>query len=202
MSPANVPLPSSAVGTPKPQTPAVSREAQVAAGIPLPSSATATPAPGRGDSLLRRAAANVVAAKEDAPAKPAAVEEENKVNQVPAATRPNVPNETGQASAVPASHGRTVTADHKPDMANGSANVVSTASMPSTSNPQHPQETAQSSNAESTSSTRKRYSVTSPKDHSQLVELPATKMGDDDDEPVMKATSYPGDEWIPRWEPE
>jgi hypothetical protein len=34
-------------------------------------------------------------------------------------------------------------------------------------------------------------------DLSGLVELPATN---DDDEPVMKAVSYPGDEWMPRWD--
>jgi hypothetical protein len=30
------------------------------------------------------------------------------------------------------------------------------------------------------------------------IELPAG--GEDDDEPVMKAVSYPGDEWVPRWD--
>ena len=38
-------------------------------------------------------------------------------------------------------------------------------------------------------------------DHTNAVELPAMRFGEDD-EPVMKATSYPGDEWVPRWDPE
>lgn len=31
------------------------------------------------------------------------------------------------------------------------------------------------------------------------IELPAGRM-DEEDEPVMRATSYPGDEWIPSWD--
>jgi hypothetical protein len=42
---------------------------------------------------------------------------------------------------------------------------------------------------------------TSQADHANAVELPAVRFGEDD-EPVMMATSYPGDEWIPRWDPE
>jgi hypothetical protein len=45
-------------------------------------------------------------------------------------------------------------------------------------------------------------------DYSQLSELPGSSvhrrnpstLGPEDDEPVMKAVSYPGDEWIPRWD--
>jgi len=32
------------------------------------------------------------------------------------------------------------------------------------------------------------------------VELPAGRYGDEDEEPVMMAVSYPGDEWVPRWD--
>jgi hypothetical protein len=47
----------------------------------------------------------------------------------------------------------------------------------------------------------KRKSDEAKPDHTNLVELPARNPGEDD-EPVMKAVSYPGDEWIPRWDPE
>jgi len=43
----------------------------------------------------------------------------------------------------------------------------------------------------------------------EIAELPGSRPhrrgasnGSDEDEPVMKATSYPGDEWIPEWYPE